>query len=45
MEYGQCVCVCVGGDGGGNHTSPTEYKGDYRNLTANQLEEELGSEQ
>ena len=27
MEYGQCVCVCVGGDGGGNHTSPTEYKG------------------
>ena len=29
MEYGQCVYVCVGGGGagGGNHTSPTEYKG------------------
>ena len=38
-----------GGGGGGTEVGITRHqqsiKGDYRNLTANQLEEELGSEQ
>ena len=47
MEYGQCVYVCVGGGGAevGITRHQQSIKGDYRNLTANQLEEELGSEQ
>ena len=45
VEYGQCVCVCVGGKKVGITRHQQSIKGDYRNLTANQLEEELGSEQ
>ena len=45
VEYGQCVCVCVGGTEVGITRHQQSIKGDYKNLTANQLEEELGSEQ
>ena len=39
------MCVCVGGKKVGITRHQQSINGDYRKLTANQLEEELGSEQ
>ena len=43
--WGGIWTVCVGGTEVGITRHQQSIKGDYRNLTANQLEEELGSEQ
>ena len=36
-EFGGITLFSRGNGGGGNQSSPTEYKGGYRKLTANQL--------